>query len=239
MKQITCLLAIVVASLASCQTVGRTPAEQKELEPSAFRWSLEAFHQDTDVDEIEYDDPPFVSETLKDVRRRRSGIRASFGVEWVQGYAQIFDEDFVSSEGGAGMGFGAQATPGIYSFKNGAKLILPYRSGFTMSGGRYKNGLSEGDYALFEWVGELGIGVDYHGWRPSVGFTVKRAVGTLAFDNEPNNADEWEDLNDIRGSYGGGYAELAYRSGAVPVQLAVRGIAGSENGVLFSLSWLF
>lgn len=228
------LCAALLTCIASCNAIPAAPQDDPELSPTAPRWDITAFHENSQVDEVTVEPPGQPGETLKDVDRRRTGLRASYGIEYVQGYVEVFAMDYLGDEVDfdGGFGLGVQAEIDLHRFDNGASLFLPYRAGIAIAGGKDDFGGSEADFATFELASSLGLGVDYRGIRPSLGVMHKRLRGGIDFEGDP---DTGGDLDAIDAETLAGYLELAYHAPASPLQLAVRGLSGEEEGIYVSL----
>lgn len=230
------LAAGLVAGLASCNAL---PAAQggpqgSDRKPTTPRFHIEAFHENSQVDEVTLQPPGEARETRKDVDRRRTGVRAAYGIEYIEGYLEVFALDYLGDDVDfdGGVGLGVQAEIDLHRFDNGATLFLPYQAGIAIAGGEDDFGGSKADFATFELSSSLGIGLDYRGFRPSMGVMHKRLRGGIDFAGEPDNGD---DLDAIDGEFLAGYVELAYHAPTNPFQVAVRGLGGEEQGVYASI----
>jgi hypothetical protein len=201
------------------------------------RWGAEVFHRETEIDEVEINDVGFVQSDKEDVKRSRTGVRATFGYEYARAYVETFGEDFLADEYAWGIGGGITGEPVLHRFNDELSLILSYRAGLAaVAADDAIFAGEEGDYTYTEVSLEAGIGLDYRGFRPSVGITTSRLEGHIDFDDEEN--DETDD-KDIEADFAAGYVELAYRPRKAPLQISVRGLAGEEQGVYARLSWTF
>jgi hypothetical protein len=228
------LAATLLACLASCNAVQVNPQEGIELTPTTPRFSLSAFHEDSQVDEVKLTPPGQAEETRKDVDRRRTGVRAAYGIEYVEGYLEVFRMDHLGDDVDfdTGVGLGVQAEINLHRFNNDTILFFPYRAGIVAAGGEDDFAGMKADFATIEFLSEVGIGVDYRGFRPSIGVMHKRLKGGIDFEGEPDDGDS---LDAIDGKYLAGYLELAYRSPKGPFQVAVRGLSGDEEGLYASV----
>ena len=230
-------LLLGLGSCVSASAGGSTEPADGRRAADDLRWNVEAFHRDTEIDEVEINDVGFAQYDAKDVSRRRTGGRVALGYEYAQVYVEVFGEDFLGDEDAGGIGIGLTGEPVLYRFDDDLTLFLSYRAGFAaVSADDATFAGEEGDYLYTEASLEAGIGLDYHGFRPSVGVTSTRIQGHIDFDDEENDESDDEDLE---AEFAAGYVELAYHPRNTPFQIAIRGLAGDEQGVYASLRWTF
>ncbi len=230
-------IVVLLTSLASCNAMHRSGAEREGLAPLKQRWSVSAFHENSEVDEIKINDPGDFTETRKDVDRKRTGVRGTYGIEYAEGYLEVFTSDNLGAgtDSGGGFGLGVLAEIDLCELESGATVFFPYKVGVSFAGGEGTFGGEKADFGTVEVISELGIGLDYRGFRPSIGVTNKSMAGVMEFDVEDSTADE-DEIDDIDADYAAGYFELGYRSPSLPMQASVRVLGGDESGVYGSLS---
>ncbi len=235
-------LTLLACSLASCASAHLNPAERAELDPTTPRGEVSLFHESSKIDRLSINDPGYLQETRLNVDRERTGVRFTYGVEYVQGYAELFSGELLgSSEEYGGLAIGAMAEVTLHKFDNGASLFLPYKIGLNLGGGEGDFGSERIDFATLETVADLGIGVEFRGWRPSLGVTSRHLRGLLEFNGEkqPDEGYDENDFNDLEADTVAGYVELAYRAPVSPLQVSVRVLSGEETGLYFGTSFLF
>ena len=234
-KQSATTLLPLALALASCTSTGGASDGASSASSTALSWSAGAYHESTTLDELEVDDPGNVQALLMDESRKRTGVRGSIGIEAARGYFQIFNEQFLDSNDGLGIGIGVEGRPTLHTFDSGLALFLPYRLGanlvanddVTVAG-------SKADLAYVEAVFEAGLGARVNGFSPSLGITSKSLAGNLEFAGETDN--KYED-DDLRADLVGGYAELAYQRPGSGLRFMLRGLVGGEQGVALGISW--
>lgn len=229
--------------LTSCSTLPSTGQQAKPTSGSSFPLDstpslrVEAFHHSVELDGVKFDDPGFAETTLDDEDRRRSGVRASYGPGFVRGFVEVFHEDYLGADDGFGVSIGATGEIPLYRFENECEIFATYGVGGTfVDGGDLTVSGATGDYSYFEGSFESGVGVQYRGLRPSIGFTTKSQVGNVDFVGE-GDQDFGDD--DFKADVASGYLELAYRPEATGFAASVRGLLGQETGAYFTLGWGF
>jgi hypothetical protein len=117
-----------------------------------------------------------------------------------------------------GIGAGVEGSPTLSELSSETNLVLVYRIGASGSDG--DDGRTDLSYVEIE--GEVGIGVEFMGLRPSVGARVSGISGEISNQNDP----EFEGLVNA-----GGFVDLRYRMPNAPLFASVRGSFGDLTGV--------
>ena len=216
--------------------------------------SIEAFYEDVELDEIEIGGLDDDDDSLKvhDITRKRAGVGMSFGSDVAQGYFRVFYEEFGKEMlnepfRGGGVGGGVKGIPKLAEFNDNISLILPYRGGvdfvygqgeidvYEIQGGTPTYlGTADVNTLYVDLQGSVGIGVDIHGFQPSVGLAFDGLIGTMKVDDTVGQYDI-DDDEDISAFNVGGFAELRYKHPDFPVFASVRGLFGNIDGFAVSL----
>ena len=240
----------VVACVSSCaatSTSHSTPLALPAASPSTSRsaWDFdfkearikgEVFYEDIELGELEYDPEGAFDFDVPDIDRTRSGVRGMYGWPEMQVYVQLFVEEFASNPEFDLFGFGAGVTgdPDVHEFSDGVSVVIPYRLGFNVTAGEEDVGATEQTLAYAEMESEVGVGIDFAGLRPSVGFYVSSISGTIEIDDNITDPE-----TDFDGANAGGYAQISYKHKDVPVYGRFRALAGDVEGFVFTVGAAF
>lgn len=217
-------------------------------------FSAVVFAQEHELDDVEFEDDlrTILGTGINDVERQRVGIRVSVGVDNVQGYVQLFAEEWDDFDGSDlrpmsavsfddlfGIGVGARGTPVLRRLRDGVSVVLPYRAGVNLvqGDGRFTDTAggsllvaptTEGDLAYFEQEFSVGLGLNVRGFQPSVGLYGSFFAGLVDDEIVANSAN---DELEFEASNSGVFVQLEYAGTDVPITFGVRGTVGNVEGV--------
>lgn len=239
MRTRTSCFGILVVSLlaAACSSV----------KPGEAGTDIELYYEDQELDKITYEnDGSTIPQPEADVKvqRERIGARFAFGGETTRGFFQVFTEDWQagSSEGLTtyGLGGGMKGTPVIAELSPDVDLILPYRGDLSLAAGAddVNSGGTTYDRALvyIDLHLEAGIGIDWMGFRPSLGLAMSSLGG--AFVQEPTNTSD-EFKYTLAGTNFGYFLDLFYKYADFPMYGHLRFQGGDYQMTTFGIGVKF
>jgi|GEM_PF-1802726 len=237
-----------VAAPVTPVTEPAIPAPAPTLEDSRGQWDfdfkratvgIEAFYEDFELDEIEFEPEGAPDFDVNDIERTRAGIRGSYGWHELRIHAQIFMEEWdpKSAFSGTefdhfGFGGGVMGAPAVYGEADSLTLVVPFRLTANLVAGSEDVGADDVDHAYVETEAEAGIGVDWEGLQPSAGFYLSAISGTA--ENDTLNTE-----TDFSGSNAGPFVQVAYTPKDFPLQGKARYVFGNVEGFLLSLGVSF
>jgi hypothetical protein len=180
---------------------------------SAQLHSVEAFHEHASFEGVRGGssvDPG--KERSRD--RDRTGARVTWAHREIQSFAQLYHVSWPDAADannrfeGVGLGVGFRGTPIISYAPGGVHWILPWEAGMNIESAEdTSSNPSGGSFDPFEYAVQLGVGIDWRGFRPTVGMAYSRIVGTY----HPDGGSSSDDDQQIRAGSLGFYGELEYR----------------------------
>lgn len=231
-------LLFIAGLLPSCALTRATDNDDPLEQP---RIKVEAFHQSTEYDELEFDPDDGPAFDAEDVERSRTGARATYGTRLASSYAQLFTEEFDDSAfptgtiDGYGFGFGALGAIDVHRFENGATLLVPYRGATSLVLGSEAEGTLDSDLTYFDFEGEVGIGVATGGFQSSLGFFGTSVYGEIDTDDATTSTSTTIDLT---GSAFGAYVQLEYDDSNRPFTGRIRAALGTVTVVEVSIGFV-
>ncbi len=242
----------IVLPLTSCTGIPPGVADTGDEEPRPALveeadektgpiWGLELVSESAEYDELELEDPGFTSSVLKDERRDRLELRASFGTDLIRGTVGAFVEEFVGDSRAEGFTFGLEGEPRIYTLPwgpAGVGLKLKYRLAGSITGA--VDVTVDGQQAEFAYLGvvsELGLGLDLgSSFEPSFGVVNQSLRGSIDFAGETDH--DWSD-EDVKGEYTSAYVGLDYSPPSCDASLKLRALLGEVKSIGLTLGWGF
>jgi len=230
-----------------------SPPPRAEQKDESTRVRVDAFYSRLQFNRLESEiidvsGRKIGTEKLRDTETVRAGARVSFGT-YVRGYVQLFGERFLDDTyRGFGIGAGASGYPVLAKLGKNLDLIMPIDGATNVVAGtgevpvfdRFGTPIGEADQYLVYLNTELtvGLGVDLHGLKPSIGFAYASHFGTFAVEDEIQGYSI-----DIEGEFTGlnvgGYAGLLYRHPEFPVYAEARYYLGLIEGFFLSAGFTF
>lgn len=217
---------VLVACLVS---VGSAVAAQEKKERRQPRVDISVFTGDFDLEEIEIDPNTTGSSPFDtDVTRERTGVRFAFGGEASRGYFQLFAEDFDEFFDTYGIGGGVIGTPRVNGSDASVGFLIPYRAGLSIAAGTEETAGVDELLVYAELQVEVGVGLDWHGLRPSAGIQLSSLGGVDVLD-EDLDGDGDDDEATLTGTNFGGFVELYYKHPDFPVYARARAGGGDYD----------
>lgn len=238
-----CLVTAFALLAVACAT--RRPALEPRLAArggGGLSVSVAAFHEEQELDELDVDFDNVPDITLLHTERDRSGVRATFGTDFIGGYVHVFKEEFrapgllLTDFDTFGLGGGVVGAPQIAGSER-FKVVVPIRYELGLAAGVEEVSGYDLEWIYYQSSLEGGIGLQFSGLQPSVGVVASSVVGLFESDNPASPAHL--DAAIVDGLNFGGFAELLYQPDNAPVFGRIRAMFGEVSGVQFSLGVRF
>ncbi|MFT7664595.1 MAG: hypothetical protein ACI87A_002828 [Planctomycetota bacterium] len=240
-------------SLAGCETVhGDSYSKSSQWETPD--WNAQLFYSQNELNEIEFDNGlrEVVGERLNDVERKRAGVRVTAGTKTLRAYVQLFAEELDEGNGSAlgsgatvaiddlyGIGGGIEGASSVSELAPDVQLVLPFQAGFNFvigdgkfteqtGGSLLATGFEETELAYIEAELSGGVGVNYYGFRSSIGLYLSSFKGSTNEDIDAGgDAEEFA----FKATNTGLFLDFRYQNEATPLHGGLRATAGDVTGI--------
>jgi len=204
--------------------------------------SVAAFHEEQELDELDVDFDNTPDGTLLNTERDRTGVRATFGTNFIGGFVNVFKEEFrapgllLTDFDTFGVGGGVVGAPQIGGSER-LKVVVPFRYEIALAAGIEEVSGFDLEWIYYQSSLEGGIGIQFAGLQPSVGVAANSVFGLFESDNPASPANV--DPAMVDGLNFGGFAEVLYQPKNAPVVGRIRAMFGEVSGVLVSFGFRF
>ena len=219
-------------------------------------WSTQAFYSQNELSKIQFknDLRNIAGKRLKDVQRKRAGVRVLAGSRSIRAYAQLFAEELdegndadlrpgamVALDDFYGIGGGVKGAAPLKELTPDVRLVLPFEAGLNLviGDGRFTEpaggsllapGAAQTSLAYIEAELAAGIGIDCYGFQSSLGFYLSTFKGST---NEDLTVGGDPDETAFKASNAGAFVDLRYQHESAPFQAGLRGNFGDVAGFEF------